>query len=241
MTTATETETLEILNDGLDRGRILSWMLFPNSPKLREAFFLRELAQQTVNRADSPSATIEIAASALCTLLDSPGRVEFASLRAEATKRGTVAGDLLGSVYLLHKSGAHRPSLRKAIDIYKDHALGPEQAPAPTYGDGSALKRSGRTLRTYMAEFEKVAHLWAAFQMNVGPNAISPVQGDVFHDPSATKIFLGVAKAIGEFAGSFVPLGTKPAKPVLDPEVILRIPADIPPVVLNIRQDSGLV
>lgn len=231
MKTETGPETLEILNDGLDGGRIMAWMLFPNRPDLREAHFVRELTRQAVDRAESPAAMIEISAGTLRALLASPGAEELSSLAAEATKRGTVAGDLLSLVYQLQQSGADRPSLRKAIGLYKEFALGQK------YGDGTALKYSDQTLRNHWAEFTKVAHLWAAFRLNQGPYAFAPEQGAIFHEPAATRMFLGIAKAIAEFASTFIPKGTKPPKPVLCADDLLVIPGGIPAVRLKLPQD----
>jgi hypothetical protein len=106
------------------------------------------------------------------------------ALAAEATKQGTVAGDLLGLMYEMHLQGMDEPSFGKAIENYKQFAL------PLRYGDGEALKRSEATLRQYFNAFESVAHLWAAFRLNQGPYAYTADPKDIFHTPEGLRALL---------------------------------------------------
>ena len=226
-------QTLDLKNDGLDGGRVMAWMLFPNRPDIREIHFVREVVEQEVLNGESDDTPVNLPAWMLRTLLESPGKEETGRLAAEATKRGTVAGDLLALIYEMQARRAVEPSFGKAIEHYKGFALGLK------YGDGEALKYSEQTLRSYFDEFASVAHLWAAFRLNQGPYAYTKDPQSVFHSPEDLHTFLGIAKAVGQFAESFVPKRTKPPRPVIDGETLVHIPSEVLPVNLTFRGDPA--
>jgi hypothetical protein len=213
-------ESLELFGDGMDGGRAMAWMLFPADAALREHHMAREVAEQACKEA-AASETISIAPQTLLALLDGPGGLEMKRLAAEATKRGTVAGDLLHLLYEMHARGVDEPSFGKALEHYKRFA------PGLTYGDGEALKYSEQTLRTYFDEFRSVAHLWAAWRLNTGPYAYLPDPRQVFHDASSLQTFLGVAKGVADFATTFIPKRTKPPRPVIEINDLIAIPESI--------------
>lgn len=222
-----EKEKLELLGDGLDNGRVMAWMLFPKKPELRQAHFVREMTEQCFikDRPDAEMASVPV--WALKSLLDAPGRSEMKALAAEATKQGTVAGDLLGMTYVMHLNETDEPSFGKAIEQYKKFAL------PLRYGDGEALKRSEATLRQYFNAFESVAHLWAAFRLNQGPYTFTANPRDIFHTPEGLRMLLGVAKAVGEFATSFIPKRKTPPTPVISAGTLVQIPDEIPAMRLS--------
>lgn len=226
-------QTLDLKNDGLDGGRTMARMLFPSRPDLRKIHFVREFVEQEVMSGKADDMAVKLPTWMLRTLLDSPGKDETKSLAAEATKRGTVAGDLLALIYEMQARHVGEPSFGKAVDHYKGFALGRK------YGDGEALKYSEQTLRNYFDEFASVAHLWAAFRLNQGPYAYTEDARSVFHSPKDFLTFLGIAKDVGRFAESFIPKRTKPLRPVIDGEILVQIPADVLPVRLHFRDDPA--
>lgn len=221
-------KALDLHGDGLDAERVLSWMCFPSSRHLREARFVRKLIDRRLEQAHDPATMLSISACDLKLLVDSPTRAEVDAAATEATKRGTVAGDLLALIYQMYRLGSKEPSFGKAVSEYKAFALGKK------YGDNEALKYSEQTLRNYWNEFLPVAHLWAGFRLNQGPYAYAPGI-NVFHDASAFQRMLGVAAAMGDFATGFIPLRTKPPKPIIAPGDLLSIPASVPRVQLVMR------
>lgn len=208
-------------------------MLFPTRPDLREVHFVREVVEQELMSRETGDTPVNLPAWMLRTLLDSPGKDETKRLAAEATKRGTVAGDLLALIYVMEAQNVNEPSFGKAVEHYKGFALGLK------YGDGEALKYSEQTLRNYFDEFASVAHLWAAFRLNQGPYAYTEDPRSVFHSPSDLLTFLGIAKDVGRFAESFIPKRTKPPRPVIDGDILVHIPADVLPVKLHFRADPA--
>jgi hypothetical protein len=222
---------LNLLDDGKDPGRVMAVMYFPNNDEVRRQFLVRQLVKQACEDGGA-DAEVSIKASMLRELIEGPGLGEMKSLVEEAVRRGSVAGDLLHLVYEMHARGLQEPSFGKAIEEYKRFALGGK------YGDGVPLKISEHMLRTYFNEYASVAHLWAAYRLNHGPYAYAGHPQDVFGSQPMLRRFLGVAKAVGEFACTFAPKRTKPPKPVIDPAEILRLPDDIAPLNLIFRPAS---
>lgn len=222
--------TIELLGDGLDGGRVMAWMLFPNDPEMRHVHLAREIVEQSLLGGKTQDSLVTVPAWMLRALLDGEGRKAAKAAAVDATKQGTVAGDLLALVYEMHVRDMPEPSFGKAIEQYKGFALGLK------YGDGDALKYSEQTLRNYFDAFEAVSHLWAAFRLNMGPYAYTADPRDIFHKPDALTQFLGVAKAVGEFATAFVPRRTKPPRPVLDVGKMVCVPNSIPAVRLIFKQ-----
>lgn len=215
---------LELQHDGLDCGRVLGWMLFPKNAAMRAAHFNREVVRQMLDQ-HSEHTSVMLSTAVLSELLNGPSQNELRMAAESATKRGTVAGDLLSLIYRRWAQGLEEPSFGKAIEDYKAFAMG------KTYGDGEALKYSEQRLRDYYSEFLPVAHLWAAFRFNQGPERYTEDPRDVFHDPSALMTMLGIAKAVGEFATTFVPLRT--TKTVISVADLVGIPSEIVPMRLT--------
>jgi hypothetical protein len=204
-------------------------MLFPNDESTRESYLNRELALRVCNAAH-PSEHVSIEPQMLMALADGPGMEELSRQAVEATKRGTVAGDMMNLIYEMHGRGVSEPSFGKAIEGYKSFA------PGKKYGDSEALKYSEQTLRNYFDEFRSVAHLWAAFRMNQGPYAYAPDGREIFHDEASLIKMLGVAKGIQEFASTFIPKRTKPALPIIGVEEQVKIPESIAAMRLVFKQ-----
>lgn len=200
----------------------MAWMLFPDDAVMRQAHLAREVVEQMLSSGEVEGSLVTVPVWMLRALADGEGKRTAKAAAGEATKQGTVAGDLLALVYEMHVKGLPEPSFGKAIEQYKKFAVGKK------YGNGDALKYSEQTLRTYFDAFEPVSHLWAAFRLNMGPYAYTADPRDVFHKPESLFQFLGVARDVGEFATTFVPKRTKPPRPVLDVANMVSVPTNIP-------------
>lgn len=215
-------ETLELLGDELDGDRVMAWMLFPNEQDLRRAYIFRKTVINSYIKERIHSDQVNVSVWVLQSMLDGPSRCELINRAEEATRQGTVAGDLLALIYEMHLRDVKEPSFNKAIKNYIKFALG------RCYGDGEELKYSKKTLRDYFGNFEPVAHLWAALRLNREPHRYTSSKNNIFHSPEELHAMLGVAKAVGEFATNFTPKRTKPPKPVIDIDTLIKIPDGIP-------------
>lgn len=220
---------IRLLGDGKDVARITAWMYYPRNEELRQLHMERFEMRSALSEAPDGSPLIQVRRDTLLRLLDGPGRNEISELQVEAVKQGTAAGDLLHLIYQMHQRGADEPSLGKALKEYQAFSLGPK------YGDKTPLKRSEQTLRDCFEAFAPSAHIWAAFRLN-GPFPYVDDPAHLFETAEGRDRFLGVAKALGEFASTFVPKRTRPAKPVIDPLVMVRISDSIPAVRLTFKE-----
>lgn len=205
-----------ILNgDEMDPGIVLGWMLFPHDERLRKLYLVRARLGVILETSE-PDDRLQIPAGLMETILAGPGRQQLREMAAEATKRGTVAGDMLGLMMEQHHLGK-TASKEKAVNLYKKFALGKR------YGDGEPLKISRATLLGYFDEFRPVAHLWAAQRLN----QFSSKPVDAFGSAPGLAVLLGVAKTLGNFAAAYVPGHVKPPVSLIPANLLLRIPDEI--------------
>ena len=118
--------------------------------------------------------------------------------------------------------------MRKALIQYREFAVGKK------YGDGEALKYSDAQLRAYFEAAAPSAHLWAAYRLL----KIIKDRGKAYKTAFTAEgmpLLLGVAKELQDFATTFIPKGTKPAKPIINMQEMLLLPETIPPVKLPLR------
>lgn len=202
------------------RHEVIAAMLFPRDDAYRVSYRIRNQWERQLQSGEK----IAVSASDLQAILNLHSRQELRVAAKEGTKRGNVAGDLLAMMYedwCLKKS---EPSLRAALRRYPEWSVGKK------YGDGSPLLYSDAQLRRYFSAAEPAAHLWAAFRL---------LQYRVKDRTAFTRAelprLLGVARAVQDFATTFIPKRTKPAKPVIDFDTILQIPAHIQPIQLGLR------
>ncbi|MGC4395162.1 hypothetical protein [Hydrogenophaga sp. T2] len=222
---------IQLLGDGRDVARITAWMYYPRDQVLRKMHLERFEVVNTLAQIADEGELLQVRADTMKRLLHGPSRSEIAHLQAEAVKQGTVAGDLLHLIYQMHQRGLDEPSLGKALKEYQAFSLGPK------YGDKTPLKRAEQTLRDCFEAFAPVAHIWAAFRLN-GPFPYVDPPEDLFSTAEGRNRLLGVAKALGEFATTFTPKRTRPAKPVIDPRVLVRISSSIPAMRLTFKEVS---
>lgn len=222
---------IELSGDGLDGARVMAWMCFPDSPEMRQTLLAREILENLVADQSSNAAIVSAPVWVLQCLVSGTSHHEMRERAGEAAKRGTVAGDLLGLMYRMHFEEVEEPSFRKAIADYRRFAIGGK------YGDGTPLKYSEQTLRTYFDEFESVAHLWAAYRLNQTKYRFTPDKRNFFRDTEALSTCLGVAKGVAEFAATFVP--KRWTKPVIEASLMVQIPDEIDALRLRKRPNHS--
>jgi hypothetical protein len=214
---------IQLLGDGDDPGRIRAWMYFPSSELLRQQYLMWHQIRRTCKEGDG-DLQVSLSASLMLQLIEGPGLKEFKSLTEDAVRQGTVAGDLLNLIFEMYARGWDEPSFGKAIERYKEFGLG------GTYKDGSPLKYSEHTLRTCFTNYSAVAHIWAALRLNWGPFPYADDPHEVLVRPDLVAEFLGRARLLGDFATTFVPKRTKSEKPVINPDILVRVPDNFAPI-----------
>jgi hypothetical protein len=195
---------------------VMSAMLFPRNANYRAAYVLRNRWASSVD----DGVEFVLSKSELQALLDLPSRAELSAAADAGVKHGCVAGDLLALIYEQAKAGKPEPSMRAALRRYKEWAIGKK------YGDGDALKYSDMQVRKFFEEALPAAHLWAAHRLMKRIDDNGATYKAAF-SRSELPVLLGWAKALQDFATDFVPLRTKPPKPIIDLEEMLAIPEQV--------------
>ncbi len=203
------------------RDCVIAAMCFPRSLAFREAYCLRK--QWCTRLADQQQ--FNLSAAEIETLLNLPSCREASEAADAGVKQGSAAGDLLALIYEQSQTNNPEPSLRDALRRYRQWALGRK------YGDGSALKYSDGQLRHFFGEASPSAHLWAAFRLLKNSADRSGYKDAFTRD--GMQYFLGIAMELQEFAASFVPKRTRPAKPIIERQNMLQIPDSIQPIKLD--------
>lgn len=121
-----------------------------------------------------------------------------------------------------------QPSMRKALSQYRTFAIGRK------YGDGEALKYSDQQLRVYFEAAAPSAHLWAAHRLLKNIKDRGKAYKEAF-TAEGMPLLLGVAKDLQDFAITYIPKGTKPAKPIIGVQDMLLLPETIAPIKLPFR------
>jgi hypothetical protein len=212
----------------LDQHRVLSLMYFPRDELLRNQYF--ELNLMSQNLLDLEDEVVcNVTAGDLRLLINAPPLNEIRDKVSEAAKRATSAADVLACVYLMEKfkdkvNAFSEPSLNRAFHVAKEFAI------KAKFGDGEVPPRSEATIRKNWEEFRPVAHLWAAFRINIGYPFAN--KADFFRTPESFHKFLGVAAGIFSFGTAFVPSRAKPANPILDQGTAWVVPPSIEPLSL---------
>ena len=199
--------------------KVFAVMLFPNDDALRNQYFAVETARVLVAD-ERDSATLGIDASILRLLIDAPAHQDLTRMRAENSKQGYVAGDLLVSLYLMERFGLPEPSMNKAIFVAQKFAQN------DTFGDGSKINASERMIREAWDQFMPVAHLWATILINQVYPFTS--EKEMFSEQGLSP-FLQAAVALYEFGIEFIPFRAKVKRPILDPATCWALPRDIRP------------
>lgn len=148
----------------------LAVMLWPGEQqeKERAQFFAAKYVDHVLR---STEEEVTLPANLLAALLDAPGWSALLEEVVKRTKRATVAGHVLVTMFVmdlckerLPKRGDPGASLDKAIAVMEAWASMDKR-----FGNGSKFPLSDRTIRNYWDEFRSVAHLWAAKDLNLDP------------------------------------------------------------------------
>ena len=201
---------------------VIGAMVYPRDERLRTAYTLRNAWARRLRIDPCASAT----ASEIQVLLDLPSRQELRNETVKGVKAGSVAGDLLALIYEQSRRGAPEPSMRDALERYPKWSMGKK------YGDGTPLLYSDMQLRSYFRASMPSAHLWAGFRMLKAIKDDGESYRTAFH-PDGLPVLLGVARSVQDFAESFIPKRTKPAKPIVNGADLHRIPDHIDAIELD--------
>jgi hypothetical protein len=197
---------------------ILAVMTFPNADQedARDALYAIKVAEAEIEASREGDVTLR--ADLARRLIEGPNKSQIRKRIEQATREGTVAGDLLGNLYGMCSFPDHfpEPSVRKAIFAARHFAR------RTTYGDGSRLPHSDRGIRDYFEHYRPVAHLWAAFRLHQA----FPIRNhrDVLASPDAVQDFLAIARRIQEFGCKFFSGRDRTKKPLLDARTMWRVP-----------------
>ena len=203
---------------------VIGAMVYPRDERLRAAYTLRNAwSRRLGGDPGAIASTDEVQA-----LLDLPSRRELRLEADKGVRTGTVAGDLLALIYEQSRIGAPEPSMRSALKRYAKWSIGKK------YGDGGLLKYSDGQLRDYFCASSPSAHLWAGFRLL----KIIEDEGASYRtafEPQGLPLLLGIARSVQDFAESFVPKRTKPAKPIVNGADLHRVPNNIDAIELKLR------
>lgn len=216
---------LQITSDfEASKNTVLAAMYFPKNPDFRMSYCLRKRWEALAAK----DALHTLSSLEVRDLLNAASRQDLREAAVVGTKQGSVAGDLLGQIYEHWQKDGDQPSMRKALSRYREWAVGRK------YGDGEALKYSDQQLRVYFEAAAPSAHLWAAHRLLKNIKDRGKAYKTAF-TAEGWPLLLGVAKELQDFATTFIPRGTKPAKPIIGKQDMLLLPETIAPVKLTFR------
>lgn len=209
-------------NDLIDPFWVKSIMFFPNDLELRQQYFtVLRMDFETFDANDDD--LFNLNAKSIKLLVNAPSFKDFKLKSIEITKEAIVAGDILGSIYLMDKFKLPEPSLNKAYFV--SQKFGKKNK----YGDGTPMAVSERYVKERWAKYKTVAHFWAAWRINQD-YPIAP-QSEIFSE--SFNLFLELAKELENFGLNYVPLRARPKKPILDSESTWLLPENIERKTLN--------
>ncbi|MFC1772650.1 hypothetical protein ACFL3A_04770 [Pseudomonadota bacterium] len=190
-------------------------MLFPNDLDAAKRCFALEQIKAVIDE-DSDDEIREVNVRTLRLLVEAPSWPILKELTTENTKRGIVAGDIFGALYVMDKFNIREPSMNKAVFVAMEFAK------KQKYGDGTKMAISEPKIRKCWNEFRSVSHLWAAFRLGQA----YPFAADSF-SMEGNQAFLEVAQGLFQFGTSYIPLRARPKKTILDRENCWALPNTI--------------
>lgn len=194
-------------------------MYFPNNEFLRDAYFISEFVQGKLEGSNKSRHQVEFDKEIIERLMKAPSIMELRDKKIEALKKGVLAGDMLASIYLMHRFKMPEPSLNKAIHISRKFNT------RNLYGNSIQIPRSIRKIKEAFKEYKPVAHLWAALRLN--QNYPYANEGELFFEK--LTFFLEVSEGFLEFGTTFIPHRARPQEPILPNEDMWQLPEDIRP------------
>src|SRR6056297_2562070 len=102
-----------------DLGWVIAVMAFPANKELRKRYFAVHKAIQSTSDHGS-TAVVQMHAQALDILVNAPSYADIQARYRDATKEGMVAGDVLGTLYLMSRLGLPEPSINKAVFVAQE-------------------------------------------------------------------------------------------------------------------------
>jgi hypothetical protein len=211
--------------------KLRALMLFPHDDSCRRLHGFIELLRQAVFNAEPESRiNIPLASGTIWRMFLHQPKPERPNERSnlevlgqaadEAHRHGLIAGMVLGTMYVMDRASFPAPSRENAIKYVQ--ALAREAR----YGDGSPVDRSRTRILKHWQGFKSVAHLWAAYYLNLS-FPIAP-QKDLFG--SHFIPFMQSAAALGQWGIDYRPVRAK--KTILDPKECWGLPVrpKAPPV-----------
>jgi len=172
------------LND--DVSTVLSLMLYPNDEGKRVEL-LQVLAAKNRKR-NSQEKEVTIPVCWLEMLLNFPSMEQVESGMKNDAKKGVFSGEVLLGLYFTERFELGEPSIRK-VSVFLEG-----QSAEMIYSNGQPMKSSDSKIKGFFREFNSVAHLWAAFRLNVASN-----YAENLFDEQGFGLFLGVAKVLEKF------------------------------------------
>lgn len=142
-------------------------MLWPNDAHMRRLYYSADLANGCLYEAP-PETLWHCDGHLLRSLLEAPSWVQIKVESAAQTKRAIVAGYVFTFMFVMDRArellpnrGADGASLQKAFFLAERWAK-----EGATYGDGTHMLASSRSIKDCWREYRSVAHFWAAMEMN---------------------------------------------------------------------------
>jgi len=211
------TNNIILKNTPVDGFAVQAIMNFPQNRHHRESWYAIHYASTCLAESPDDKADKQVEGEILRLLIEAPSLSQMEAHIAESTRKAVVVGDILASLYLMKQFDMPEPSVGKAIQVSRKLAKSTE------YGGGSEVAHSERTIKTYIREFETVAHLWAALRINQQFSFETP------HESSSKALssLLEMSAEFLRFGRSFVSHGMKPKVPVLKSQEIWELPEEI--------------
>lgn len=193
----------------------------------REDFFRRDdILTKIQSLAMEQPCTLEV--RDIYFLLSLPSEHYLKRKRTETMKKGFIAGDVLCSLYLIHKFNLDpEPSLKKAISAVSQYAQEIE------FGDETKIPHSKTRIKEIWSQMKPVSHLWAAERLN---SSYQYSDRERIYSPGNITTFLAVAKELYNFGTTFIPHRARPQVPVLDTSELVKLPDELQPLMLIAKQ-----
>ena len=161
----------------------------------------------------------------VCILLNASSYEDTVERAVKASKKGSVAGDILDYVAQMYFTGHKQPSVRKAVYVaekYLSNAV-----------DGYSKKSGSSSIFIYECwkEYKTVAHLWAAFRVLQFSNQEEENKHILNNDNPLLQLhnrgldkFLAIAEAFRNFGESYISPIIKSHELLLPPGETWKVP-----------------
>lgn len=201
----------------MDIGWVQAIMAFPQDKGLRDQYFTVHSARLAITDTDKSDA-VRMSTEDMHRIINARSYDEIKALHQSSFKRGIVAGDLLGAIYLMDRLNLPEPSINKAIHMVQEFSK------TETYGDGKKMLVGEQAIKTIWSEYKTVGHLWAAYRMTQVFRMFPPQE---IYEKKGFLILLELAAEIFRFATKFVPKRARPKEPIIVAEQSWRLPPEI--------------